>query len=184
LNTIIQESNMNRNMRMVSMACAVALTSALTACAGWNADPSAEQQQGPGTAYSAPYGTYPAYPAQAAGYVEYGRVTNVALISQGSRPGNSAAGTVLGAVAGGLLGNQIGHGVGRGAATILGAAGGAAVGNHIAGGNNPYADTAGPVYRVSVQTDSGQLRTYDVSATGDLRPGDRVRIENGVIYLS
>jgi outer membrane lipoprotein SlyB len=40
------------------------------------------------------------------------------------------------------------------------------------------------VYRVSVQTDSGQLRTYDVSATGDLRPGDRVRIENGVIYLS
>jgi outer membrane lipoprotein SlyB len=106
------------------------------------------------------------------------------LISAGGRPGNAAAGTALGAVAGGLLGNQIGHGAGRAAATILGAAGGAAVGNHIAGGNNPYANTAGPVYRVSVQTDSGQLRTYDVSATGDLRPGDRVRIENGVIYLS
>jgi hypothetical protein len=35
-----------------------------------------------------------------------------------------------------------------------------------------------------VQTDQGQMRTYDVSTTGDLRPGDRVRIENGVIYLA
>ena len=73
---------------------------------------------------------------------------------------------------------------GKAAATILGAVGGAAVGNRIAGGNNAYANTPGPVYRVSVQTDNGQLRTYDVSATGDLRPGDRVRIENGVIYLA
>jgi outer membrane lipoprotein SlyB len=182
---------MNCNIRIVSMASAMAMASALTGCATWNADPSAQQQQGPGTAYSAPYGAYPAggypagaYPAQSVGYVEYGRVTNVSLISAGGRPGNAGAGTALGAVAGGLLGNQIGHGAGRAAATILGAAGGAAVGNHIAGGNNPYANTAGPVYRVSVQTDSGQLRTYDVSATGDLRPGDRVRIENGVIYLS
>jgi hypothetical protein len=38
------------------------------------------------------------------------------------------------------------------------------------------------VYRVAVQTDSGAMRTYDVSATGDLQPGDRVRVENGVIY--
>jgi hypothetical protein len=37
---------------------------------------------------------------------------------------------------------------------------------------------------VTVQTDQGQMRTYDVNATGDLRPGDRVRIENGVIYLA
>jgi outer membrane lipoprotein SlyB len=177
---------MNCNIRIISMASAVALTSALSGCATWNADPSAQQQQGPGAAYAPAYGTYPAgtYPAQQVGYVEYGRVTNVSLISAGGRPGNAAAGTALGAVAGGLLGNQIGHGAGRAAATILGAAGGAAVGNQIAGGNNPYANTPGPVYRVSVQTDSGQLRTYDVSATGDLRPGDRVRIENGVIYLS
>jgi uncharacterized protein YcfJ len=82
------------------------------------------------------------------------------------------------------LGNQVGHGGGRAAATILGAVGGAAVGNHMAGGGQRAYNTAGPVYRVSVQTDSGQMRTYDVSATGDLRPGDRVRIENGVIYLA
>ena len=182
---------MNRNFRIVSTACAVVVASALTACATqdpyYGAQNFPEQQASPRAAYSngaaAPYGSYP---AQQAGYVEYGRITNVALVSQGARPNNGAAGAALGAVAGGLLGNQIGHGTGRAAATILGAFGGAAVGNHIAGGNSSgaYANTAGPVYRVSVQTDSGQLRTYDVSATGDLRPGDRVRIENGVIYLS
>ena len=96
----------------------------------------------------------------------------------------SGGGAAVGGIVGGVLGNQIGHGSGRAAATILGALGGAAVGNNIANSNRPYANTAGPVYRVSVQTDSGQLRTYDVSATGDLRPGDRVRIENGVIYQS
>jgi outer membrane lipoprotein SlyB len=155
----------------------------LTACTTpgpYGSDNYPVSQPGPGA--TVPYGGYSNQP----GYVEYGRITNVALISQGARPGNTAAGTALGAVVGGLLGNQIGSGGGRAAATILGAVGGAAVGNRIAGGNagGNYADSAGPVYRVSVQTDNGQLRTYDVSATGDLRPGDRVRIENGVIYLS
>jgi outer membrane lipoprotein SlyB len=177
---------MNRKFRIAPMASAVALASALAACS--TADPFYGAQNFPERQYepmaSASNPAYQNYPVQPAGYVEYGRITNVQLISQGARPANNAAGTALGAVAGGLLGNQIGHGTGRAAATILGAVGGAALGNHITGGNNPYANTAGPVYRVSVQTDSGQLRSYDVSATGDLRPGDRVRIENGVIYLS
>jgi len=107
---------MNCNYRIISMASAVAMASALAGCATWNADPSAQQQQGPGAAYSAPYG---AYPAQTVGTVEYGRVTNVSLVSAGGRPGNAAAGTALGAVAGGLLGNQIGHGAGRAAAPGL-----------------------------------------------------------------
>jgi len=180
---------MNRNIRTISAICAVAAASALTACSTrdpfYGAQNFPEQQAAPMASPSnlnnAPYGTYP---AQQTGYVEYGGITNVSLISQGSTPNSGAGGAAIGAVAGGLLGNQIGHGTGRAAATILGALGGAAVGNNIANSNRPYANTAGPVYRVSVQTDSGQLRTYDVSATGDLRPGDRVRIENGVIYLS
>jgi hypothetical protein len=61
-------------------------------------------------------------------------------------------------------------------------AAGTVVGNRIAQNQSaPYAGNQ-TVYRVSVQTDDGQMRTFDVSATGDLRPGDRVRIENGVIY--
>lgn len=177
---------MNRTTRIISTASAVALASALAACS--TADPFYGAQNFPERQYEpmASYSNqaYGNYPTQQVGYVEYGRITNVSLISQGARPNSGAGGAALGAVAGGLLGNQIGHGSGRAAATILGALGGAAVGNNIAQGNRAYANTAGPVYRVSVQTDSGQLRTYDVSATGDLRPGDRVRIENGVIYLA
>ena len=175
---------MTASVRTLSLASAATLAMALTGCAvdpyGYNTN--YPVSQGPaGAVYQ-----NGAYPNQPVNYVEYGRITNVARISPGHQSNaNSAAGTVLGAVAGGLLGNQIGHGGGRAAATILGAVGGGALGNRIAGGGTPaYANNTGPVYRVSVQTDSGQLRTYDVSATGDLRPGDRVRIENGVIYLA
>jgi len=172
-----------RTTRLFSLASACALTVGLTACGSM--DPYGANNY----PVSAP-STYPAGSYQQAGYVEYGRVTNVSLVSQGNggnagNSGNSTAGTLLGAVLGGALGNQVGHGGGRAAATIIGAVGGAAVGNRIASNNNnPGYNTAGPVYRVSVQTDQGQMRTYDVASTGDLRPGDRVRIENGVIYLS
>jgi outer membrane lipoprotein SlyB len=113
--------------------------------------------------------------------VEYGRVTNVAMVTPGTRASgaNSAAGTIIGGAIGGAIGNTIGGGAGRIAATILGAIGGAAIGNTLA--NRPYNNYAGPVYRVWVATDSGAMRTYDVTAT-NLRPGDRVRIDNGVIY--
>lgn len=145
----------------------------------------------PGTTYVAPAGTT-AYVVpgtttvtQSQTYVvpsvEYGRVTNVALVSSGTRASgaNAAAGTIVGGVIGGALGNTIGHGAGRAAATVLGAVTGAAVGNNIA--SRPYNTYAGPVYRVWVATDSGVMRTYDVGAT-NLRPGDRVRIDNGAIY--
>lgn len=173
---------MNRSTRLLSLAGASALTAALTACGTPDPyGPNNYPMSAPAAGATYSPGNYQNQPA---GYVEYGRVTNVALISQGTRQGGgSVAGTVLGAVVGGALGNQIGHGSGRAAATILGAAAGGAVGNRLSGSTPTY-NTAGPVYRVSVQTDSGQLRTYDVSATGDLRPGDRVRIENGVIYLA
>lgn len=175
---------MNTSTRFLSLASATALAAALTACGttdpyGMNNYPVSQPMAG--ATYSSG-----GYQNQQVNMVEYGRVTNVSLISQGttSNSGNTTAGTVIGAVAGGLLGNQIGGGSGRAAATILGAVGGGIVGNRIAANSGPTYNTAGPIYRVSVQTDQGQMRTYDVSATGDLRPGDRVRIENGVIYLA
>jgi hypothetical protein len=58
------------------------------------------------------------------------------------------------------------------------------VGNNLAQrGTNNYA-AGQTVYRVTVQTDTGAYRSYDVAANADLRVGDRVRIENGVIYLA
>jgi outer membrane lipoprotein SlyB len=171
---------MRTSTRLLSAASAVTLSAVLAACG--TPDPYGPNNYpvsapAPGATY--PYGTYPSQPVA---MVEYGRVMNVSMISAGTAtPNRSAAGGVIGAIVGGLLGNQIGSGSGRAAATVLGAAGGAVVGSQ-AGRTMPYAGY--PVYRVTVQTDQGHIRTYDVNATGDLRPGDRVRIENGVIYLA
>ena len=113
--------------------------------------------------------------------IEFGRVSNIELIAANSAPrGNSTAGTLIGGAVGAILGNQVGGGSGRAAATVLGAVGGAVVGNKIAQNRDGSYDSN--VYRISVQTDNGQWRSYDVSATGDLRVGDRVRIENNVLY--
>jgi outer membrane lipoprotein SlyB len=170
-----------KSIRLVSLASALAIAGALTACGtpdpyGQNNYPVSSTST---TVY--PAGTYQAQP----GYVEFGRVTNVTMISGGPpgyTPNRSAAGGVIGAIIGGVLGNQIGSGGGRAAATVLGATAGAVIGSGAANRTAPSA--AYPVYRVTVQTDQGHMRTYDVNATGDLRPGDRVRIENGVIYLA
>mgnify|MGYP005806291683 CR=1 FL=1 len=115
--------------------------------------------------------------------VEFGRVTNIEYF-----PGGAAAsrinvpGAVVGGVAGAVVGNQIGRALGgsRDAATVLGGAAGAAIGANTGAAPAPV-DAS---YRVTIQTDAGMFRTYDVPATGDLRIGDRVRVDNGVIYRS
>jgi outer membrane lipoprotein SlyB len=171
--------------RLTALTSSFALAAGLVACAPY--DPYGPNNYPVSQTPGAYPGTYPPQPAQQVGVVEYGRVTSVSLIrpaTGGTTPTNPA-GTVIGGVVGGALGNQVGHGGGRAAATILGALGGAYVGNRIAGGGTPgNYPTTSAVHRVTVQTDQGYMRTYDVSATGDLRPGDRVRIENGVIYLA
>ena len=169
-----------QSQRVLSIASIVALAAGLSACAA--GDP-----YGPNNYPVSSYGTTTVVPApvmQQAGYVEYGRITNVSLVSSGgtvSGP-NTTAGTVVGAVVGGALGSTIGGGSGRAVATVLGALGGAAVGNRLASNDSRQYNTAGPVYRVTVFTDQGFDRQYDVSASADLRVGDRVRIENGMIY--
>jgi outer membrane lipoprotein SlyB len=178
-----------KNFRTLSIVSAVALAAGLSACGtpdpyGPNNYPvsSIDSRTTTYPAGAYPYGTYPYQPTA---QVEFGRVTNVSLISNGTgtyQPNRSAAGGVIGAVVGGLLGNTIGSGGGRAAATVLGATAGAVVGSNVGRNSGTY-NAAYPVYRVTVQTDGGAWRTYDVNATGDLRAGDRVRIENGVIYM-
>ena len=190
-----------RHNRTLSLVGALTLAAGLAACAsndpyGPNNYPVSDINPNPGGVAVAPGNPATGgYVAQGGTYVvpgttyavpavEYGRVTNVALLSRGTRAsGNTGAGTVIGGVAGGLLGNTVGGGVGRIAATILGAVAGAAVGNSIENHNTPQYAYSGPVYRVWIQTDSGAMRTYDVGANTDLRPGDRVRIDNGRIYM-
>ena len=125
--------------------------------------------------------TYPTASYPVAG-TEYGRVINIEYLPVGTTAPatHNILGAVVGGVVGGLLGNQVGSGTGRTAATVLGGVAGAAVGNQIARNSQGVTTQAG--YRITMQTDQGLIRTYEVPATGDLRVGDRVRVDNGVIY--
>jgi len=67
--------------------------------------------------------------------------------------------------------------------TVPGAVVAARGGTAILGGPAATVTTA-PSYRITILTDTGFYRTYDVPSAGDVRVGDRVRVENGVIYLS
>ncbi len=106
-----------------------------------------------------------------------GVVSSIELVRGESSRGISPGGTILGAVVGGVLGNQIGEGRGRTAATVAGAAGGALAGNAIGQRTQTTPDS----YRVAIQFDRGGSQTIDVPNPGDLRTGDRVRVEGGQI---
>lgn len=58
---------------------------------------------------------------------------------------------------------------------VIGGILGAVVGNAV---GHSSTDT---IYRFTIQTDGGAIRTYDVGNVGDLRTGDRVRVANGII---
>lgn len=156
--------------RSVLVASSAVLLASLMACAPMN---------------PAPVSTFPTStttPNTQNVFVEYGRVNNVEIIrTQAPSTQTSGVGAVIGGVAGAVVGSQIGAGTGRTAATVIGAVGGAVAGNAIE--KSRTANTAaGESYRVSVQLDNGSMRAYDVSTYGELRIGDRVRIENGQLY--
>ena len=184
--------------RIASIALASAALVTLVACGtsptSLNTDPNAggypssnyPNSQYPANQYPAnqyPENQYPAnqYPPSnvQSPYTEYGRVTNIQVLQSQEQGRTTGAGAIIGGIAGAVVGNQIGGGSGRDVARIVGIAGGAIAGNAIEKNNsNQVVET----YRVSVQTDNGTLRAYDLSALNDLRAGDRVRIENGQLF--
>jgi outer membrane lipoprotein SlyB len=146
------------------------------------------------SSYPVANNTYPSYPSTyptttsypAASYpvagTEYGRITNIEYMPVGTNApaSNGILGAVVGGLAGAAIGSQIGGGTGRTAATVLGGVAGAAIGNQVQ--RNHQGVTTAPGYRITMQSDQGVMRTFEVPATGDLRVGDRVRVDNGVIY--
>jgi outer membrane lipoprotein SlyB len=98
-------------------------------------------------------------------------------VMRGGQP--VGVGAIVGGVAGGLIGHQIGSGRGNTAATIAGAVGGALLGNEV----ERQQRVEGERYRVTVRLDSGGVVTVDQSDPLALRVGDRVRVENGRVYL-
>ena len=165
---------MQKITRSFALVGVVVLAGSLAAC-GHNRQAPAPQYSG---GYSGGYQTAPAPSHNTAG-TEYGRVSNIEVLQGRGQGQTTGAGAVLGAVIGGVLGNQVGKGSGRTAATAVGVVGGAVAGNAIEGRNNRQDSAQG--YRLSIQLDRGGYRAYDVSTPGDLRVGDRVRLNNGQI---
>jgi outer membrane lipoprotein SlyB len=167
---------MRNSIRLAGLAASGLAVAMLAACADYPTY----------NAYNTYPATYPAYQAPVASYpvagVEYGRITGIDYMPAGTHAvaGPNILGAVVGGIAGVALGSTIGAGAGRTAAQVLGGVAGAAIGNQIQRNAEGYTTTPG--YRITMQSDAGALRTFEVPATGDLHVGDRVRVDNGVIY--
>ncbi len=161
---------MSRLLQRASSAVLLITCAALTACAVY---PPPGQP-----VYADPASTYPsaATPNHA---TEFGRITRIERLNYAAERQTSGLGALAGAVIGGLIGSQVGRGGGSAAAAGLGFIGGAVLGDAVEGGNQGAGHSL--VYRITIRTDRGTLRHFDVSSPGDLVPGDRVRIYQGEI---
>jgi outer membrane lipoprotein SlyB len=138
------------------------------------------------THYPAPSGITSVPPAETRGRVvgsdpryasSTGVVSSIDPVDE-PRSSLSPGGAILGAVVGGVLGHQVGAGSGHAVATVAGVAGGALAGNAIGERvDRPGADR----YRIGIAYDGGGSQWIDVPAPGDLRVGDRVRVDKGQI---
>ena len=174
------------SQRFAVLCTSAAAVVALSACAAMSPQaggypPGVQQGAYPAATY--PAATYPAasYPAQnqQSAYIEYGRVNNIEVFQTQGKQQGSGVGALIGGVAGAVVGHQIGGGSGRDAATVVGALGGAVAGNAV---EKNRAGAITESFRISVQMDNGSYRSYDVPSAGQLRTGDRVRIENGQLF--
>jgi outer membrane lipoprotein SlyB len=111
-------------------------------------------------------------------YSSYGVVDSV-QITQAPVSADPGLGAVVGGVVGGLLGNQVGGGTGKTVATVAGVVGGAMVGNQME--QNSRSQTR-DLYQIRVRLENGSYQTITQDTAPDLRPGNRVRIENNRVY--
>ena len=104
-----------------------------------------------------------------------GVVLSIQEREQGSTTG-SIVGAIGGAVIGSFLGSQIGGGTGQAIATTAVGVGGSMAGSAI--GSKAGENT---VWSVGVRFDDGIDRVITVTERPDYRPGDKVRVDNGLI---
>ncbi|TMH18345.1 MAG: glycine zipper 2TM domain-containing protein [Betaproteobacteria bacterium] len=88
----------------------------------------------------------------------------------------SGAGAVGGAVVGGVIGHQMGGGRGRDVATVLGALGGGLAGNQIEKNAKKTVE-----YQIVVRYEDGTKGLFIQATPPSWRPGDKVKVINGVI---
>jgi len=155
--------NTRTMLRTTATLTAFAAALALTGCAS--------PGYGVGAPAAASYPSAP-QPAYASGYGVVDAIEMTNAPQAGIGPG-----TVIGGIVGGILGNQVGGGTGNTVATVAGAVGGAVAGNQIEKRTNQQ-----PVYNVRLRMNDRSYQTVTQTSIGDLRVGDRVRLENGRIY--
>jgi outer membrane lipoprotein SlyB len=181
---------MRNSFRLGSVISAAMLLAGLAACGSQPMNSTSNYPAGTVYPQQGGYPQQSGYPQQGVyqqnspapyGAVEYGRVTNVEVIRSQEPARTNPAGAIIGGIAGAVIGHQVGGGTGKDLATIAGGVGGAVAGNAIQK-NSSSNSQAREVYRISVQVDNGAYRAYDLGTAIDLRPGDRVRIENGQLY--
>lgn len=160
------------SLRLLGPALALAV---LAGCAQQPVSraPYPSQPSGGGWGYGSPQ------PQQPYG-VQLGQVMRIERVDGGTASaGGVGPGAVVGGVVGAAVGRQIGrHHDSRTAGTVLGALGGAVIGHQIERGRQPQ----GGVTRVTVRFDSGSVQSFDYAELGDLRVGDRVRLQDGQLY--
>lgn len=110
---------------------------------------------------------------------QYGVVQSIELVQQPVATGGIGAGTIAGAVVGGILGHQVGGGSGNTAATVLGAAGGAYAGHTLE--KNQQAAQSTSFYKFTLRMSDGNNQVFTQSTNVDIRVGDRVQVDNGVL---
>jgi len=130
----------------------------------------------------APSNTYnsdTAYPRSSSSgtYTTYGVVQSIDLVRQDSGNNEIGLGTLAGAVVGGVVGNQVGAGRGNTAATVAGAVGGGYVGHQLEKRNRQQSDA----YKFTIRMSDGSHQSFTQESNADLRVGDRVQIDNGVM---
>ena len=108
----------------------------------------------------------------------YGVVRSIEAVgTAGDQP--QGGGAVVGGIIGAVVGRQFADSnSGKNVGTVAGAVGGALIGNEVE--KNAHRDQQG--VRVNVQLDQGGLRSFDFNSIGDLRVGDRVRVEGNRLY--
>lgn len=151
--------------RMIGIAVPALALALLSACA------SRPQQVSNAPVYS------PSRGAQSAA-VAYGVVRSIESVgTAGDQP--QGGGAVVGGIIGAVVGRQFADSnSGKNVGTVAGAVGGALIGNEVE--KNARRDQQ--AVRVNVQIDYGGVRSFDFKSIGDLRVGDRVRIEGNQLF--
>ena len=108
----------------------------------------------------------------------YGYVRSIESIGTGQGQ-STGAGAVVGGVIGAIVGRQVSEtNAGKNVGTAVGAVGGALIGNEI----EKNSQGSRNAIRVTVQLEQGGQRSFDFTGVGDLRVGDRVRIDGDRLY--